>query len=175
MTLMADKKENPMARVFMDKVIINIGTGAEKDRQEKARALLQLITGRKPADEISRKRIPQFKISKGSKIGAYVTVRDEPEKLVKRLFDAVDNKIKDSSVGINTASFGIREYIDISGVKYDPNIGMLGMNVNMSFRRAGARVAERKRKAAGIAKSHRTVTKEQVKEYLEKNLNVQVV
>ncbi len=93
---------------------------------------------------------------------------------MKRLLEAVDNKLKESSISANTASFGINEYIDISGVKYDPNIGMLGMNVNMSFKRKGARVALRKRKPGNIPKKHKIVTKEEIKKYLEERFKVQI-
>lgn len=166
--------ENPMAKVFMDKVIINIGTGNDDQKQEKAKMLLSIITGSKPVDEISRKRIPQFKITKGTKIGAFVTIRNNPDALVKRLLEAVDNKLKESSISANTASFGINEYIDISGVKYDPNIGMLGMNVNMSFKRKGTRVSLRKRKPGDIPKKHKMVAKEDIKKYLEERFKVQI-
>ncbi len=73
-------------------------------------------------------------------------MRGEPaKKLVMKLFEAVDNKIKETAITNNSLSFGIPEYIDISGVKYDPKVGMLGMNVNVSFKRSGLRVALRKR------------------------------
>ena len=65
--------------------------------------------------------------------------------MLTRLLEAVDNKVKPNAITKNSMSFGIREYIDISGLKYDPKIGMMGLNINVSFRRRGQRVSLRKR------------------------------
>jgi large subunit ribosomal protein L5 len=170
-----EQKDNPMRDIRMDKLVINIGTSNDVQKQTNAKRLLEIIAERKPVDELSRKRIPAFKISKGTKIGAFVTVRKGQSKLAKRLLDAVDNKLKESSVGENSASFGINEYIDIGGVKYDPTVGMLGMNVNLSFKRKGMRVRNRKRKSSRVPNRHRIVTKEEVKNYLEKEFGVEFI
>ncbi len=170
----ANGKTNPMQKVFLSKVTINIGTGNDKQKQESAKKLLELITKRKTADAIAKKRIPSFGISKGSKIGAFVTIRKDAEKLAMRLLDAVDNQIKKSSISNNTVSFGIKEYIDISGVKYDPKLGMLGMNVNMHFARKGMRVAERKIKAGRVSRKQRIVSTDEIEDYLKKH-NITIV
>lgn len=169
-------EENKMQGITINKVVINIGSGNEEKKSEAAKRLLELITGKKPASEISKRRAPAFKITKGQIIGAFVTLRG-PEKtdLLKRLFDAVDNKVKDSGVTRNSLSFGIHEYIDIRGIKYDPVIGMLGMNVNVSFRRKGMRVELRKRKASKIPDRHAIIQKEMIKEYLKQNFGVSAV
>jgi large subunit ribosomal protein L5 len=174
--LMDNKKEiNPMRDIFIEKVVVNIGTGNDAQKQKSAKKLLELITGKKPIDEISKKRIPSFKISKGAEIGAYVTVRGNSEKLIKMLFDAVDNKLKESSVINNSVNFGIREYIDLGGIKYDPKIGMLGMNVNIAFKRKGMHVERRKRKAGIVHKRHKIIEASEIKEYLKNNFDVNVV
>ncbi|MDE1856916.1 MAG: 50S ribosomal protein L5 [Candidatus Micrarchaeota archaeon] len=168
--------DNKMREVRLEKLVVNIGSGSEQGPQENARKLLTLITGRNPANEISRTRNPSFHIAKGQKIGAYVTVRgDEAKKLLARLLGAVSNRIKESSITDNSVSFGIREYIDINGVKYDPKIGMLGMNVNMSFGRPGRRISLRKRARGRVSDGHRIVTKEEIKEYLKHNFKVESV
>ncbi|MGI0134650.1 MAG: 50S ribosomal protein L5, partial [Candidatus Micrarchaeaceae archaeon] len=113
---------------------------------------------------------------KGQKIGAFVTMRgDSTKELTKKLFDAIGNKINERAVTENGLSFGIHEYIDISGVKYDPKIGMLGMNVNLSFMRNGVRVGLRKRKSSHVPAKHRVVTRDEVKEYIKREFDVSVV
>lgn len=165
--------QNVMRSIRINKVVINIGTGSDENLQGGARRLIELITSRKAANEISRTRNPAFKIAKGQKIGAFVTVRgDEAKALLKRLFDATDNKVKPESVTANSISFGIPEYIDISGVKYDPKIGMLGMNVNVSFKRSGLRVVQRKGKRGSIPSSHRAIPRAEILEYIKKEFNV---
>lgn len=165
--------DNSMRKIKINKVVINIGTGSDEQMQSNARRLIEIITGRKPANELSRTRNPAFKIAKGQKIGAFVTIRGEDaRKLITKLFEAVDNKIKYESITENSLSFGIPEYIDISGVKYDPKVGMLGMNVNVSFMRSGGRISKRKIKQSKVHKEHRVVTKDQIVDYIKNEFNV---
>jgi large subunit ribosomal protein L5 len=165
-----------MRKVRINKLVINIGTSSDEQLRANAKRLIEMLTGRKPVDEVARHRIPPFKITKGQKIGAYVTVRgNDAIGLAKRLLDAVDDTVKRSSITNNSVSFGVKEYIDISGAKYDPKIGMLGMNVNLSFSRSGLRVAQRKRAAAEVPKSHRVIPVDEIAEYMEKDLGVKVV
>lgn len=165
-----------MQSINISKVVINIGTGSNDALQVSAKRLIETITSRKPADEISRTRNPSFKIAKGQKIGAFVTVRgDDAKKLIKRLFEAVDNKIKYDSISTNSLSFGIPEYIDITGVKYDPKVGMMGMNVNVSFKRKGTRVALRKLHNAKIPPKHRQVPPDEIVDYIKKEFNVSAI
>jgi large subunit ribosomal protein L5 len=162
-----------MRAIRLDKLVVNIGTGVDQQLNTNARRLLELITGRKPADEISRKRIPGFKTAKGQKIGAFVTIRGPKAKeLAVKLFDAVNDTLNARSVTDNSISFGIHEYIDISGVKYDPKIGMLGMNVNLSFKRAGMHVELKKRHASRVPKYHKTISADELREYVKKEFNV---
>jgi large subunit ribosomal protein L5 len=162
-----------MRAIRLDKVVVNIGTGVDQQQHANARKLLELITARKPADEISKKRIPGYKTSKGQKIGTFVTLRgSDAKKLAVRLFDAVNNKLNIRSVTDNSISFGIKEYIDISGIKYDPKIGMLGMNVNMAFRRAGMRVELKKRHASKVPKYHKIINPEELRDYIKKEFDV---
>ncbi len=167
---------NPMQEVRISKMVINIGSGSDEKQNAAARKLLELITGKKPADELSKKRRPAFKITKGQKIGAFVTLRGkDADDLLKRLLDAVDNRVKDTSITPNSLSFGIKEYIDIRGIKYDPAIGMLGMNVNVAFRRRGTRVITRKRLASSIPKRHAVVAPDTIKELVKKNYNLEIL
>lgn len=166
--------DNKMRAIKVDKLVINIGSGSEESVNNNAKKLLKIITGKEPSSAVSKKRLPAFKISRGQPIAAYVTVRGGGIKpLAEKLFDAVQNRIKESGIRENTASFGIHEYIDIRGVKYDPKIGMLGMNVNLSFKRAGTRVAMRKRLRAHVPDRHRIVTRDEIKEYLKQNFRVE--
>jgi large subunit ribosomal protein L5 len=162
-----------MRAIKLEKLVVNIGTGVDQQLLMNARRLLELVTERKPADEISRKRIPGFKVAKGQKIGTFVTLRGSGARaMAVKLFDAVDNSIDARAVTDNSVSFGIREYIDIAGIKYDPKIGMLGMNVNLSFKRAGTRVETRKRHASRVPKYHKIIKAEELRDYIKKEFNV---
>lgn len=167
------EKGSNMEEIKINKLVINIGTGSDEQLQGSAKRLIEIITGKKPADELSRTRNPSFRIAKGQKIGAFVTIRgDGAKKLAVKLFDAIDNKLKPKAITNNSISFGIPEYIDISGVKYDPKVGMMGMNVNISFMRNGLRVSLRKRNNARIPQKHRTVTRDEIIDYIKREFNV---
>ena len=168
--------DNAMRKIRISKVVINIGTGSDEQMHGSAKRRIEAITNKKPANSLSRKRNPSFKIVKGQKIGAFVTIRgNEAKKLLSRLFDAVNNKIKYSSITNNSLSFGIAEYIDINGIKYDPKIGMLGMDVNVSFKRNGLRVALRKIRNSSIPERHRIIPKEEILEYINKEFGVTTI
>jgi large subunit ribosomal protein L5 len=164
---------NPMRAIAINKVVLNIGTGHDDNQQASAKRLLNLISGRNAADEISKRRNPAFKITKGQKIGAFVTLRGKLGRdVLTRLLEAVDNKVKPTAITKNSMSFGIREYIDISGLKYDPKIGMMGMNVNVSFRRKGMRVTLRKRQKGEVPPSHRDIPAEEITEYMTREFKI---
>ncbi len=168
-----EPNENPMRAISINKVVINIGTGNDDNVQGNAKRLLKMISGREAADEISKRRNPAFKITKGQKIGAFVTLRGKPAlEVLKRLLEAADNKVKPNAITKNSMSFGIREYIDISGLKYDPKIGMIGMNVNVSFRRKGMRVALRKRQRSEVPPSHRDINADEITEYMKREFHI---
>ena len=94
---------NTMKAIRINKVVVNIGTGSEEKHAEAAKRLLELMTGMKPAEEMSKRRAPAFKITKGQVIGAFVTLRGQKAgELLKRLFDAVDDRVKDSSITQNS-------------------------------------------------------------------------
>jgi large subunit ribosomal protein L5 len=164
---------NPMRAITINKVVLNIGTGHDDNMQANAKRLLNMISGRDSADEISKRRNPAFKITKGQKIGAFVTLRGKLGRdVLKRLLEAVDNRVKPNAITKNSMSFGIREYIDVSGLKYDPKIGMMGLNVNVSFRRRGQRVALRKRQRSEVPPKHRDIAPEEITDYMTKEFSI---
>lgn len=169
---LANSNEN----IILEKVSINIGIGQSEQLLENAKALLKKLTDHNAAATTARKRDPSLKLRKGQVIGAMVTIRGPAAaELLKRALDANGNNVKDASITDNSLSFGIKEYIDFAGVKYDPKIGMLGMNINASFARNGKRVERRRRKRALAGKNHRVVKKEEIADYLKKNFNVNII
>lgn len=173
---MAENNINVMKNIGIEKVTINMGTGSDENANANAKKLITLITNKKPVSTVSKKRNPSFKISKGQKIGAMVTIRgEETTPLITRLLDAVDNRLKESAIKNNTVSFGIKEYIDISKVKYDPKIGMMGLNVNITFKRKGIRVEQRKRKKGIVPDRHKIVGRDEIIKYLKEKFNVEII
>jgi len=159
--------ENPMREVILDKVVINIGVGESGERHKKAYSMLESLVGQKPAVTYAKKTIKNFGIRKKEAIGLKVTLRGE--KAIKFLKDALkvkEYRLSRRSVGDGYFAFGISEHIDLPGVEYDPEIGIFGMDVCVSLKRRGYRVALRRRKTAKVGSSHR-VTKEDTERWLE--------
>ena len=65
--------------------------------------------------------------------------------------------------------FGIQEHIDL-GIKYDPTIGIYGMDFYVVLGRPGFNVAKRKRAKAHVGAPHRISKDESMKWFQQKVL-----
>ena len=163
----AEQKENPMRTVKVEKVILSAGA-TDKDL-EKAKRLLELITGMKPQVIASSKRIPDFGVRPGLEVGTRVTVRGKKAlDLLRQILGALDNTLRSKQVSDNHFSFGIKEYIEIPEMEYQREIGIRGFNATVVFARSGLRVARRKIKAGKVSKKQ-VVTKEEIIKFMEDN------
>jgi large subunit ribosomal protein L5 len=154
-------QQQDMKRIFVDKLVINIGVGKSGEPIEKAKKALTELTGNKPAVRGAKKSVRDFGIHKGEPIGVVVTMRrDQAVDFLKRVIAAKKNVLKASSFdNYGNISIGIHEHIDIPGTKYNPEIGIFGMDVSIVLVRPGYRISRKSRKSAKIGKSHR-ITKE---------------
>lgn len=170
------ERESKMREIRLGKTVINIGVGKSGDPIERASKVLEEIAGRKPSSRIAKSTIRDFGIHKGEPIAVIVTLRREKAlEVLKKLLAAKNNQIKASSFdNFGNVSFGIREHIDIPGVKYQPEIGIFGMDVAIALERPGFRVSRRSRTPGKVGKKHR-VTKEEALEFFRDKLKVEVV
>ena len=174
--------DNPMRRIRLEKVVVNIGVGEPGERLEKAEEILKRIvktvTGvdAKPIRTVAKKKIPKWGIRPGLAVGVKVTLRgDVAEKFLRAALDATGNKVPEQSFDQQgNFSFGIREYIDIPGIRYDPSIGIIGMDVCASLERPGYRVKRRKLRRSKVGKTH-VITKEDAVAFAKENLGLEVV
>jgi len=168
--------ENPMKRPFLEKMVLNIGVGAGGEELERAVAILETITGKKPVKTISKKNVKEFNLRKGRPIGCKVTVRGkEAEKLLKRLIIVNNNKmLRKSFDNYGNFGFGITEHISIPGVEYDAQTGLWGLDIMGRIVRPGMRVRYRRKQRSKIPKHH-YVSRDEAQYYLEKNYNIQIV
>jgi len=169
-------QKNFMRRAILDKVTVNIGLGESGERLQKAYQLLQDLTGAKPVYTKARKSIREFGVRKGAPIGVKVTLRGEKAvEFLKKALAAVNYRIKASSFDdYGNVGFGITEHVLIPGTRYDPEVGIFGMDVVITLIRPGYRVMRRRRKYTRIPKRHR-VTKEEAMEFLKQNFNVTII
>jgi large subunit ribosomal protein L5 len=158
---------NKMREIKIEKVTVNVGCGGDLDKIERAKKLLELLTGQKPVVTISRKR-STFGIAKGKPVGVKVTLRKKKaEEFLQKVLEAKKYTIKSSQISNGTFSIGVAEYIELPGVKYQHEIGTLGFDICVTLERPGYRVKRVKVKKAKIGKKH-TINKEDVIEWLKK-------
>ena len=149
-------EEQPMLRPKIEKVVVNISVGKSGEPLEKAAKVLKDLSGQTPCKRKAKKTIRDFGIRKGEPIACMVTLRKQRAmEFLKKVLPIVDNKIsKESFDGYGNFSFGIKEHIEIAGVKYDPNVGIFGMDVCVSLTRLGYRVKNRRREKAKVGSGH---------------------
>lgn len=173
---MSQKTESPMKKITVAKVVLNMGVGKSGEPIERAKRALEQISGQKPSPRAAKATQRDWGVHKGEPIGVAVTLRKEPAiALIKRLFTAKGSQIKGSSFdNFGNISFGIREHIDIPGVKYDPNIGIVGLNISISLTRPGFNIRIRSKHKASVGHGH-TITADDAKAYLSQTFGIQVV
>jgi large subunit ribosomal protein L5 len=162
--------------VRIAKVVLNIGVGRSGEAIERARRVIEELVKQKASSRQAKKSIRDFGVHKGEPIGMMVTIRGKkaPE-VLKLLFRARENKIPQTAFDdFGNCSFGIKEHIEIPGVRYSPEIGIFGMNVSAVLERSGYRVARRNRASTKVGRSHR-VNREEAIDYFKQNFGVEVV
>jgi len=166
--------ENKMRDIEIEKMVLHCGGTDEK--HDKSMKLLEMITKRKIQVVQSTRRIPTFGISPGKKSGCKVTLRNKEKiiDLLQRFFASFDNEISTKKITENQLCFGIPEYIEVPGLEYDRDIGILGLEVMIVFKRKGKSVKMRKAKRGSLPKKQQ-VTKEEIAEYLTKELGVEII
>lgn len=149
--------KNPMREVKLAKVVVHIGVGKSGEMLEKARKILQEITGQKPCTRQAKMTVKEFGIREGEPISCMTTLRGEKATaFMKRGLDAVGNTLKRSSFdGNGNFAFGIKEHIEIPGTKYVPELGIVGMDVIGTLERPGFRIRRRRIRPSPVGKSHR--------------------
>lgn len=165
---------NKMRDIRIEKLTLNVGAGKDTAVLEKGLKLLKNITGIDPVKTFTRKRIPTWGLRPGLPIGCKITLRKEAAKaLLKKLLSAKDNKLTENQFDSSgNIAFGITEYIDIPGTKYDPEIGMMGLQVCLTLERPGFRVKKRRLKNT-ISKNH-LITKDEAMAFMKDNFAIKI-
>lgn len=164
---------NSMRNIRVEKITLNIGAGKDQTRLEKGMLLLNAIANATPIKTITNKRIQEWGLRPGLPIGCKLTLRkDRAVKLLPRLLDAVEKKLREKQFDDNgNIAFGIHEYIEIPGVKYDPKIGIMGLEVCVTLERPGYRVKRRRVLTRKIPIRHR-ISKQEAIDFMTKQFSV---
>ena len=166
-----------MRDVVIDKVTINIGVGESGEKLEKAKSVLKLLTTGNPTITKAKRTSREFGLRRDQPIGVKVTLKgEEMDRFLKTALWVKNNKCLSYSFSEQGSySFGIADYTDFKGMKYNPEIGIFGMDVVVTFkRRGGYRVARRWITPRPVPKKIR-VKREEMMKFMMENYNVEIL
>jgi large subunit ribosomal protein L5 len=164
-----------MNEVSVEKVVINMGVGSDEGKMKKAVQVMNTIAGKSGVKTTSKLRIPDWGVRPGVELGLKLTLRKKAaEEFLKKALAAKENKIPEKSFDKQgNFGFGVKEHINIPGVRYDPKIGIMGFDVLVALRKKGYRIKHRKIKQSIVGKAQR-VSKEEAVAFV-KTLGVEII
>lgn len=166
-----------MREIHVDKVTVNIGVGEAGEKLVKAQKVLEMVTGQKPVQTISKTVNRDLGIRVGMPLGCKVTLRGEAaDNFLKRALVIRENRVYEYSFDKEgNMSFGISDYTDFDGMKYDPEIGIFGMDVNVVVRRVGGARIEKRALLPRKTPKHHRVQRDEAIAYMKETYNVKVI
>ena len=149
-------KVNPMKRLKIAKLCVNICVGTSGDRLTRAAKVLEQLTGQSPVTSKARYTVRTFGIRRNEKIAVHATVRgDKAAEILEKGLKVKEYELRYQNFSSSgNFGFGIDEHIDL-GIKYDPSIGIYGMDFYVVLERPGTRVAKRKRAPGRLGLHHK--------------------
>ncbi len=174
--LVKNWEEHPMLKPRIEKVVVNLNVGKSGEPLEKANRVLEEITGQTPVKRKAKKTIRDFGIREGESIAVVVTLRKQQAiDFLKKVLPVVDNKVARRAFDVRgNFAFGLKEHIEIPGVKYDPEIGIFGMDICVSVNRPGQRIKIRKRQSKPVGPKH-LLTPEESIVFVKQTLGVEII
>ncbi|MCA1819528.1 MAG: 50S ribosomal protein L5 [Thermoplasmatota archaeon] len=168
--------DNPMTVPRIAKVTVNIGVGEGGEKMEKAEKVLTKLTGHKPVRTLGKINNRELGVRPGDPIGCKVTLRGaDADSFVKRALYTRKNKVYDYSFdNQGNLQFGVSDYTSFEGERYDPEIGVFGMDVCITMAKPGHRVKHRRAMSRQVPHEHR-VTRDECKAFLSQKFDIEVI
>lgn len=165
-----------MRDIRIEKVVVNVGVGEAGEKLVKAQKVLELVTKQKSVQTLSHRAVRDWGVRRNMPIGTRVTLRgDAAEVFLQEALSIRNRRLPSYSFDSwGNFSFGIQDYTDFTGMKYDPEIGVFGMDVSVSLQRPGWRVARRSSRSHPIPKRHR-VSRDEGIQFIKDHFKVEVV
>ncbi|CRK92140.1 CLUMA_CG005742, isoform A [Clunio marinus] len=151
-----DKTKNIMRDLKIRKLCLNI-------------CVLEQLTGQQPVYSKARYTVRSFGIRRNEKIAVHCTVRGaKAEEILEKGLKVREYELRRENFSQNgNFGFGIQEHIDL-GIKYDPSIGIYGLDFYVVLGRPGYNVAQRRRKRGMIGFQHRLTKEDAMKWFQQK-------
>jgi len=164
-----------MREVRIGKVTINTCVGKSGEPLERAKKILTEIVGQTPCSRNARRTVKDWGIREGEPISCMVTLRgDKAQLFMRNALDAIGNKLKESSFDEKgNFGFGIREHIEIPGTRYVPELGIIGMTINVTLERPGFRTKRRTRQRTMVGRTHE-ITKAEAIRFIKQKFPVEI-
>ena len=169
-------QEHPMLQPRIEKVVVNLNVGKSGEPLEKALKVLKEITGQNPVKRKAKKSIRDFGIREGESIAVVVTLRKQKAiDFLKKVLPVVDNKVSKRSFDeFGNFAFGLKEHIEIPGVRYAPEVGIFGIDICVTVNRPGQRIKIRRKQTKRLGLKH-MLTPEESMAFIRQILGVELV
>ena len=165
-----------MRMIKVEKAVINMGVGEGGEKLIRAEKVMEMLTHRKSVRTISRTTNKDLGLREGMPIGCKVTLRGkEAEEFITKAFWVKEHRIADYSFDKEgNFSFGVNDYTDFDGMRYDPQIGIFGLDVSVTLARKGKRIAIRRRQSRKLPQKQR-ITQEEGKNFAKNKFKIEVI
>jgi len=126
--------------------------------------VLKDLSGQSPITSKARYTIRSFGIKRFEKIAANVSIRGKKaEQILDKGLKVKEYELRRKNFSqTGNFGFGIQEHIDL-GIRYDPSIGIYGMNFFVVLGRPGFDISCRKRRVGTIGAQHLISKEESMK------------
>jgi large subunit ribosomal protein L5 len=168
-------KESPL-KPHVAKVTVNIGVGEAGEKLKKAESVLEGVTKQKPIQTLSKTTNKDWGLRKFMPIGCKVTLRKKAaETFLMSALKIRENKISEYSFdNQGNFSFGVPDHTLFEGQKYDPNVGIFGMDICVTVENPGYRIKNRRIDRRKIPHRHE-LSREETMKFIAEKFNVEVV